>query len=167
MFATSPTRVRFAVSLQRGGRLPCQPISFRLSPCHCGGWTTQPGGKEIHVESTSCCIGTCSSNHIHPSIACTISSLSAVPFGSCSDVRVVYTPPLYWTPHSGGPAPSLTPPTILGPSKLKLSVLATGHCVEVNLASDVAVFCGSQQVKFIAILSSCASTSTKNILLYS
>ena len=75
-------------------------------------------------------------------------------FGVCSDLRVVYTPPLHWTPYAPpshpGHAPFLAPPTIIGgPNRSKSSVLATGHCVEVNLTSDVVVLCGTQQVSTV------------------
>ena len=80
-------------------------------------------------------------------------SLGVSLFGVCSNLRVVYTPPLFWTPHAppphSGHAPMLAPPTITtGPSRSKSSVLATGHCIEVNLTSDAVAFCGTDQVYY-------------------
>ena len=74
-------------------------------------------------------------------------SLGVSLFGVCSDLRVVYTPPLFWMPHAPPPHPGHAPlSTVAGSSRSKSSVLATGHCIEVNLTSDVVLLCGTEQV---------------------
>ena len=113
------------------------------SPCRCGVWTTPPPG----TRHTATAAGYFTYGDV------SFFSLSAVLFGLCPDLRVVYTPPLYWMPHVAphpGSAPLGAPPSSLtGPPKSKSSVLATGHCIEANLTSDVALVCGSQQVSIM------------------